>query len=149
MESRKLVSRSPLLFDNDDLAPNGAEAVANGAIVRVKLTEKATTRLESFLKKPGRLVAVVLDDDVVAISAAVTTIAPKRKPKDKKTKDETPVVPGQPEPAPAPKEELGGQVDIPGGFSTPEEATLLAGVLNAGELPFPLTIRSRHVVPAR
>ena len=144
-DSRKLVAKSPLLFDNNDLAPNGAQAVANGAIVRVKLTEKASKRLESFLKKPGRLVAVVLDDDIVSISAAVTTIPAKHKPKDKKKPDEMVVLPGQPE-VPAQKEEGGGQVDIPGGFSNPEEAAILASTLNAGQLPFPLTIRSRQVV---
>jgi preprotein translocase subunit SecD len=92
-------------------------------------------------------VAVVLDEEIVAISAAVTTIPVKGQKKSKKKKDEAPPIPGQPDPAPP--AESGGEVDIPGGFSGPEEAALLAGVLNAGELPFPLTIRSKQLVGAR
>ncbi|MCC2672669.1 MAG: hypothetical protein K0Q72_5141 [Armatimonadetes bacterium] len=147
IDSKRLVAKAALLLDNDDLVAGGAQSVADGAIVRAKLTEKAAKRLESFLKKPGRLVAVVLDEEIVAISAAVTTIPVKGQKKSKKKKDEAPPIPGQPDPAPP--AESGGEVDIPGGFSGPEEAALLAGVLNAGELPFPLTIRSKQLVGAR
>lgn len=140
VETVKVVEKSPLLFDNDDLEPNGATAIVNAALVRARLTEKASKRLESFLKKPGRMIAVVLDGEVVAINAGISTIMPRRKGKNKERKKDEVEPEMQAEPA-------GTEVDILGGYSTPEEAALLAGVLNSGVLPFPLIVRSQRVVP--
>lgn len=130
----RIVAKAPLLFDNGDLEPGGAQAVSNGALVRVRLTAKASKRLESFLKKPGRLTAVLLDGEVVAISAGVTTITPKPKKKDRARDEKA-------------SEEPQAEVDVPGGFRSAEEAGLLADTLNAGVLPFPLTVRSQQIVP--
>jgi preprotein translocase subunit SecD len=77
---------------------------------------------------------------VVAINAGISTITPRRKGKDKDRKKDEAEREKKAEPA-------GTEVDILGGYSTPEEAALLAGVLNSGVLPFPLTVRSQRVVP--
>jgi preprotein translocase subunit SecD len=140
VETTKVVEKASLLFTNDDLEPNGAQAVGNGALVKARLTERASKRLEEYLRKPGRMIAVVLDGEVVAVSAGITTVTPRRKGKDKERKSEAPAEEKKPEP-------VGSEIDIPGGFSTPEEASLLAGILNSGVLPFPLTVRSKMVVP--
>jgi len=142
VETTKVVAKASLLFNNDDLEPNGAQAVGNGALVKARLTEKASKRLEEYLRKPGRMIAVVLDGEVVAVSAGITTVTPRRKGKDKDRKKDAPIEDKKPDP-------VGSEIDIPGGFSTPEEATLLAGVLNSGVLPFPLTVRSKQVVPVQ
>lgn len=140
VETMKVVEKAPLLFSNDDLEPNGAAAMINGALVRARLTEGASKRLEEYLRKPGRMIAVVLDGEVVAVNAGITTVTARRKGKDKERKKEDEVEEKKPDP-------VGSEIDIPGGFSTPEEASLLAGVLNSGVLPFPLTVRSKMAVP--
>lgn len=140
VDTVKVVGKAPLLFDNEDLEPNGAQAIGNGALVRARLTERASKRLEGFLRKPGRMIAVVLDGEVVAINAGISTVTTKRKGKSKEEKKQD--AGEEKKAAPA-----GMEVDIPGGYSSPEDALLLAGVLNSGVLPFPLTVRSKRVVP--
>jgi len=140
VDTKKVVEKASVLFTNDDLEPNGALSVGNGVLVKARLTEKASKRLEAYLRKPGRMMAVVLDDEVVAITAGITTVTKRPKGKKKDVKKDPEVEEPKPEP-------VGSEIDIPGGFSTPEEASLLAGVLNSGVLPFPLTVRSKTAVP--
>jgi preprotein translocase subunit SecD len=144
VQTSTLLAKSPLLFDNADFAPEGAHLLGS-SLVRVRLNEKATSRLKQFLKKPGRLMAVVMDGEVLAINASVTPIAPPRSGKKKKKKKAEPEVVGA-EPAAEEPDQNAGIVDIPGAFSKPEEAAQLAGMINAGMLPYPLTVRSRRIV---
>ncbi|MGV3722796.1 MAG: hypothetical protein ACO1SX_17975 [Actinomycetota bacterium] len=143
VQTSTLLAKSPLLFNNADFAPEGAHLLGN-SVVRVRLNEKATGRLKQFLKKPGRLMAVVMDGEVLAINASVTPIAPPRSRKKRKKKAEPGVLGAEPmaeEPNPN-----AGIVDIPAAFTRPEEAAQLAGMINAGVLPYPLTVRSRRIV---
>lgn len=141
VDTKKVIDKARLLLSNDDLEPNGAQSLVNSTLVRARLTEKASKRLEDYLRKPGRIIAVVLDGDVVAINAGVSTVSPRRKGKSKDRKQDDAGEEKKAEPA-------GSEVDIAGGVNSPEEAALLAGVLNSGVLPFPLTVRSQRVVPA-
>lgn len=139
--TERLIAKSPLLFGNEDLEPDGAH-LAGTAFVRVRLNERATRRLKQFVKKPGRLMAVVLDGEILAINAAVTPIASPRRPKGKKRKGQDPAT----SPADAPDDDTVA-LDVPGNFAKPEEAALMVGVLNSGVLPYPLAVRSQKVVP--
>lgn len=141
VDTMKVVEKAPLLFSNEDLEPNSAAPMVNGALVKARLTEPASRRLEEYLRKPGRMIAVVLDGELVSVNVGITTVTARRKGKGKDRKKEDEVEEKKPD-------AVGSEIDIPGGFSTPEEASLLAGVLNSGVLPFPLTVRSRKVVPA-
>jgi len=141
IQTAALISKSPLLFANADFAEEGAQAFGN-ALVRVRLNERASGRLKQFLKKPGRLMAVVLDGEILAINAATTPIAPPKRGKKKKLDpNEVGSTPLEDEPQESP-----GTVDIPGNFSSPGAAVRLAGMINAGVLPYPLTVRSRRIV---
>lgn len=141
VDTKRVVDKARLLLSNDDLEPNGAQSLVNSTLVRARLTEKASKRLEDYLRKPGRIIAVVLDGEVVAINAGVSTVTPRRKSKSKDRKQDEAGEEKKAEPA-------GSEVDIAGGVNSPEEAALLAGVLNSGVLPFPLTVRSQRVVAA-
>lgn len=143
VQTSALLARSPLLLGNADFAPEGAHVLGN-SLVRVKLNERATARLNQFLKKPGRLMAVVMDGEVLAINASVTPVAPPRRGKKKKKKAEPGVIGA--EPMAEEPEQSAGFLDIPGSFSKPEEAAQLAGMINAGVLPYPLTVRSSRIV---
>lgn len=142
VQTSTLLAKSPLLFDNADFAPEGAHVVGN-SLVRVRLNERATGRLNQFLKKPGRLMAVVMDGEVLAINASVTPVAPPRRGKKKKKSE--PSVAGVASAAEQ-TEQNTGLIDIPGVFTKPGEAAQLAGMINAGVLPYPLTVRSRRIV---
>jgi preprotein translocase subunit SecD len=138
ISSERVIAKSPLLFDNDDLEPDGAH-VAGTVFVRVRLNERATRRLRQFVKKPGRLLAIVLDGEILAINASVTPIEPPRKSKRRKGQDRAV--------APQAEEEDTVALDVPAPITKPEEANLLVGVLNSGVLPYPLAVRSQRVVP--
>jgi preprotein translocase subunit SecD len=134
--TERLTNQSPLLLDNDDIAPDGA-FLQGPSIVKFRLTERASQKMKQFLKKPGRLVAVLLDGELLAISAGVTPVPVKGAKRKKAPKSGSE----------AEAEEEALALDIPKVFEKPEEASLLVGVLNAGALPYPLTVRSRRLVP--
>jgi len=132
-ESRRLVQlpeflrRSPLILSTADLEPGGAKMIRETTYiaVRVEFNKRATKRLASFMGKPGRMLAIVLDGELISVNA-VSQRPPKRK------KGEA--------------EEL-GIVDIGGGFGSAEEAQDLAVVFNAGVLPHPLKVLSHAITP--
>lgn len=126
--------RCPLVVTTADIYPNGA-AVATGAmgltVVRVQFADAATRKLEGFLRKRGEVLAIVLDGEIISMSA---TTGDGRERKRKKGEGEEEDVP---------------QLDILGGFNTPEEAQHLATLFNAGALPIPLKVTSTRLVPEK
>jgi preprotein translocase subunit SecD len=65
----RFLPRCPLLFTSEDLAPEGASAIQGlgGSIIRVKLKERAAKQLERLTRKPGRMLAIVIDGDLMGI----------------------------------------------------------------------------------
>jgi preprotein translocase subunit SecD len=124
----EFVRGCPVVLDNDDILLEGARALGDGVslVVRVELNKRGTDRLRRFTSKPGRLVAITLDDEIVGMHA-VTRKPAKRK---KGTR-------GDEEP---------GSIDVVGGFATREDAGYLATVFNSGVLTWPLKVVSRRGV---
>lgn len=128
LSAEKFLSQSPLLATSVDLEPDSAHRVGSGLqmAVRARFNKKVAKKLESLAGKPGRLLAMALDGQIVSIYA----LSPKPKQKGKKQ----------------PKEESDfGDVDVLAGFGTEEEAQWLAVVLNSGPLPLPLKVVSSHI----
>jgi preprotein translocase subunit SecD len=107
-----------------------ATVVTSGALmaVRVQFTTRGSRKLNDFAKKPGRVLGVVLDGEVISISAVVGRA---KKPKGEKK---------------GPEEDV-SQIDVLGGFQSPEEANYLATILTAGPLPVPLKVAGHRLVP--
>jgi hypothetical protein len=131
---KEFIERCPVVAGGEDVEV--ANVVTSGALmaVRVQFTQAGTVKLQRFTKKPGRVLGVVLDNEVISISAVVGKAT--KKPKGEKGKTEKTV----------PDEEV-SQVDVLGGFQTVEEANYLATVLTAGPLPAPLKVVGSRLVP--
>jgi preprotein translocase subunit SecD len=127
----EFVRRCPLILSNADLEPDSAKVVGSGLLmaVRVRFTPRATRRLEGFTGKPGRLLAVMLDGELLSINAVTRKVNSGKKGGQKGDSDV----------------DL-SELDLSGGFGTAEEAGYLALVLNSGPLPFPLTVVSNAIV---
>lgn len=133
---KDFLKQSPLLLSSADIAPNGANVVTSPGYlaVRVQFTASGTRKLESFIKKQGRFLAVTLDGEIITLT--VTTGEPEKREARKRPKN-----------APRQEDEV-TQLDILGGFGSAEEATALATVLNSGPLPLPLkVVNTRLVAP--
>jgi preprotein translocase subunit SecD len=124
----EFLARCPLILSNEDLEPDAAQRVTGDTLmaVRVEFNSRSAKRLEQFLKKPGRLLAIVLDGEMISMN----TVAERPKT-DRKDKDARVQV---------------AQIDIGGGFGSAAEAAYLAAVFNSGPLPCPLSVRSRQIV---
>lgn len=131
----EMIKRCPLLLTESDLEPGSARRVGDAlAVVRVKLTERASDRLQRFGLRPGRLLAVVLDGELLAIHSANPGDQPRRSSRDRRKSTS--------EDEPDPRADLA----ITGGFRGPYEAGYLAAVLNSGPLPYKLVVLSSRVV---
>ncbi|HTE17842.1 MAG TPA: hypothetical protein VK689_05615 [Armatimonadota bacterium] len=120
--------RCPLLASNEDLFPGSASKISSGVLlaVRVQFTDPASRRLDRFMSKPGRMLATVLDGEMVGINAVQQRV---KRGKRQKGEDE----------------QIAG-VDITGGYATELEADHLAVVLNSGALPAALSVVSTRVL---
>jgi len=127
----KFVPKCPLVLGPDDVSRGSSHAVRDGALtfVRVEFDKSGSDRLEHFVRKPGRLLAVVLDGEILSINA-VTRKARKARRGDKGGEG---------------KAEDAMQLDVAGGFKTEDEAGYLAQVFNAGPLPLPLKVVSTQI----
>lgn len=123
----EFLKRCPLIVDSGDLEPDSARRLGSGLLssVQFRFNRRGSDRLERFTSRPGRLMAIVLDGEIVGMNAVAQKIARPKKP------DET--------------REL-EQLEITGGFRVPEEADYLAVVLNSGPLPTPLRVVSKKVL---
>lgn len=131
---QEFLQQSPLLLSSADIAPDGANVVSSEGYtaVRVQFSAAGTRKLDNFMKKQGRFLAVALDGELITL-----TVTPGEPEKQQKRK--------RPKGAPKPPEEV-TQLDILGGFHSMEEAAALAVVLNAGPLPVPLKVVNTRVV---
>lgn len=122
----EFLSRCPRLLENKDLQPDSARVVGSGLslAVRLQFTDQAAKRLTRFTRKPGHLLATVLDGEMVGINASTGPVKGGKKQQ--------------------PADDL-GQIEVTGGFGTEEEAGYLATVFNSGPLPFPLTVLSQKL----
>ena len=122
----EFLPRCPLVLSNEDLLPDSAQRVGNGALigVRVQFNPKGSRRLERLMKKPGRLLAIALDGEIVSINAVTSRGTPRKKGEADEEEEEV------------------QQIDILAGFNTPEEAVYLATVFNSGVLPAPIKVVS-------
>jgi preprotein translocase subunit SecD len=122
----RFFSQCPILATNADFNLGAARAVSGGALmaVRVQLTLPASKKLRRFLQKPGRVVGMTLDGEVVGLNVVGTP--PKRRK-------------GDPELGPE-------EIDILGGFATPEDCGYLAVILNAPPLPFPIKVLGTKLI---
>lgn len=123
--------RCPLIAGNEDLEPGGAGVIRDGALmaVRVQFNKRATERLNRFQGKPGRILAILLDGEIITMNSVTRKIEKPRK------KDAPPV-----------QEDELTTIDILGGFGTGDEADYLAAVFNAGPLRVPLKVVSAKIV---
>lgn len=130
VQPAEFFKRCPLLLTTADVHPQGATVVTGSGLmaVRVQFTEAGTRRLESFLRKRGEVIGIVLDGQIISMSA---TTGEGRERKKRKGKDEEEEIP---------------QLDILGGFNTPEEANLLAALFNTGALPVPLKVVTTRLI---
>ncbi|HEU4753162.1 MAG TPA: hypothetical protein VFU47_08635, partial [Armatimonadota bacterium] len=122
----QFLERCPLLAANADLLPGSARAIQGGSLiaVRIQFNPVASRRLRRFFERPGRLIATALDGEIISLNASTE--------KPKKGKRE--------------KEEDGAEeVDLLGGFRTPEECNYLALILNSKPLPFPVRVVSTRL----
>jgi preprotein translocase subunit SecD len=119
------IPRCPLVVSQADIAPDSARAgEGSPPVVSIQFTDQGTKRLQGFASKPGRLLAMVLDSELLSINASVRKVRGKKK---------------------GSTEEV-GQMDITGACASPTEANYLAVVFNSGALPCPLTVRSTKLV---
>jgi preprotein translocase subunit SecD len=126
-QAAEILRRSPLLLDNRDLIAGAARVVTQGHFaVRVQVTREAGKRLERFTSKPGRLLAVALDGEIIGLHALTKDLGRGAEGEDGK------------------KGLM--DLDITGGFTTEQEARFLATVFNSGPLPCPLTVVSSKLV---
>lgn len=127
----KFLAQCPLIGTSVDLEPDSAHRVGSGLqmAVRARFNEKVAKKLERFAGKPGRLLALVMDGQIISIH----TLPSKSKQKGKKQPRESDEGNGY------------GDVDILAGFGTEEEALWLAVVLNSGPLPLPIKVVSSKI----
>ncbi len=120
LTAAEFLPRCPVLVGPEDLEPGAAQRVGQGLslAVRVQFTRKAAIRLRRYTAQPGRLLAIVLDGEIVGLHVAARRVRKPGKGQD---------------------EEL-GQLDVVAGFGTEEEAGYLALALNSGPLPLPLKL---------
>ncbi|MFN3653129.1 MAG: hypothetical protein ACK47B_26410 [Armatimonadota bacterium] len=137
----EFLERCPRVADNSDLEPGTARLVSSGVLmaVRVELSQRATRRLSGFYKRPGRLLGVVLDGELVALNGALQPPPPKRKRKKGEPRAEG-------EERDEREDEQRAQTDIMGGFGSEREARYLALVFNSGPLPRPLKVVSTKII---
>jgi preprotein translocase subunit SecD len=90
----------------------------------VQFTSRGAKRLRGFTGKPGRLLAITLDGELIGLHAVARAVK---------------------KPAKGDEEEL-SQLDVAGGFGTEEEAGYLALVFNSGPLPCALRVLSNQIV---
>ncbi len=122
-----VVSRSPLIASTDDILPGSAKVITDGPLaVRVQFRVEATRRLSRFHEKPGRLLGIMLDGEMIGMVGSVPELAGAR------GKKATPRVVDS--------------LDLPGTFAVPEEAGYLAVVLNSGALPVPITVLATRLI---
>jgi preprotein translocase subunit SecD len=126
IEAEDFFRQCPVLATNADFNLGAARSVTGGSLmaVRVQLTLPASKKLRRFLQKPGRVVGMTLDGEVVGLNVVGTP--PKRKK-------------GDPELGPE-------EIDILAGFSTPEECGYLAVLFNAPPLPFPVKVLGTKLI---
>jgi len=125
VSAEKFLSGSPLVASGEDLLPGSARVVGDTgfATVRIRLKQAGSRRLDRFGREPGRMLAIVLDGEILGLTAV--SQKPEKRKDRKLDLDDAP-----------------SEVDIAAGFSTEAEARWLAVVLNSGPLPFPLTVTS-------
>lgn len=113
----EFIPKCPLLLTGADLGKEGARVVGSPPLfaVRVAFKAEANERLDFFVK-PGMLLAVTLDGELISINAMETTSGGKKRKRDDVT-----------------------ELDLMGGFNSPEEAAALASSLNTGTLPVALS----------
>ena len=113
----EFIPKCPLILTGADLGKEAARVIGSPPLfaVRVAFKAEANERLDFFVK-PGMLLAVTLDGELISINAMETTSGGKKRKRDDVT-----------------------ELDLMGGFNTPEEATALASSLNTGTLPMPLS----------
>ena len=115
--------RSPLLASAADLEPGASRVLRDaGTVLRLVFNKRAAGRLNAAGRRPGRLIVTLLDGALLGISATQVRVSGK----DRKQRRE------QDEPL--------DSLDLSEGFGSPEEAGLLATVLESGELPVPLRV---------
>ncbi len=117
--------KCPLLLNSADLEKDGARVVGSPPLIAVRVTFNAAANEQlDFFAKPGTMLAVTLDGELISINAMESSTAkrPKRK------RDELP------------------ELDVLAGFNTPEEAAALAASLNAGVLPAPLAVSGYKLI---
>lgn len=137
MPAAQFLERCPLILTNADLTVDSAEAFGSGEnnAVRIRFNEAGTKRLEGFMKKPGRLLAVVLDGDLITVNAVVQKVRRRKK----ETKE------GEGENGKGGESEV-GQIEIAGSLANEGEAAYLAMAFNAGALPVPLKLLGSRLV---
>ena len=144
----EFLKRCPVLASTDDIEPESARLVSGLFVgVRVEFKEKTARRLEAFSATPGRIVAVVLDGEVIALNGASRPVyRPVRgEQRPKETREERQArKQREKELEEARKREARG-LDITGGYASEEEAAYLARVLNSGALPAPLMVVSKSL----
>lgn len=113
----EFIRKCPLLMTGADVSKEGARVVGSPPLfaVRVAFKSEANERLDFFVK-PGMLLAVTLDGELISINAMETSSGGKKRKRDE-----------------------GTELDLMGGFNTTEEAAALATSLNTGTLPVPLS----------
>lgn len=125
----EFLARCPLIADQTDILPDSARRVEDSLriAVRVLFTRGASKRLDRASGRVGRILAVALDDEIIGMDAVIAKPSRGRERGSKKEKpdDESQDV---------------RQVDIAGAFTSDEEASYLAIVLNSGALPSPLKV---------
>jgi preprotein translocase subunit SecD len=131
----KVLDASPLIVGNREVVPGSCKVVTGttSMAVRVRFTEAGAKKLDRFAGEAGRLLAVVVDNEIVAINAVPQR--PKSKKKDKAEREA--------------ELEAFSQVDVSGGFTSELEANALAVILNAGPLNYPLNVVSTKLIAGR
>jgi preprotein translocase subunit SecD len=130
----RFLAQCPLIGTAADLEPDSAHRVGSGLqmSVRARFNEKVAKKLERFAGKPGRLLALVMDGQIISIHTLPAKMKQKGKRPPKESIDESGF----------------GDVDILAGFGTEEEAQWLAVILNSGPLPLPIkAVSSKIHVP--
>lgn len=130
IQPEEFFRRCPLIVSNEDLEPGDATVVREGALmaVRVGFNKRATERMNRFQSKPGRILVILLDGEIITLNSVT-----RKAEKPRKKGDE-------------PKDDGRTTIDIGGGFAGEDEAAYLAAVFNAGPLPVPLKVVSAQIV---